>query len=223
MTTGPVLDVELVDRLVPRVLERGEALRARIASVTDRDIRIVAVTKGHRPEAAAAAHAAGFTDLGENYAQEMLTKVGLVPGVRWHFIGRLQSNKVRLLAGHVHLWQSVDRRTLVKELAKRDPGAQVLIQVDLAGIEGRGGVARTEVAALVEHARDAGLQVSGLMGVAAPEPASARESFRWMATAAGELALPEVSMGMSADLEIALEAGATMVRVGSALLGPRSG
>jgi pyridoxal phosphate enzyme (YggS family) len=182
---------------------------------------VVAVTKGHPPEAAAAAVAAGFADLGENYAQEMLAKVALVPGARWHFVGRLQSNKVRTLAGHVQLWQSIDRRTLVKEVAKRDPGAKVLIQVDLAGTEGRGGALRSDVGALVDFARDSGLDVSGLMGVAAPQTDAAREAFSWMAATAGELGLHEVSMGMSEDLELALESGATMVRIGTALLGPR--
>lgn len=217
----PVLDQSLVDQLTPAVVHRGSELRARIAAATDRDIRVVAVTKGHPPEAAAAAVAAGFGDLGENYAQEMLAKVALVPEARWHFVGRLQSNKVRTLAGHVQLWQSIDRRTLVKELAKRDPGANVLIQVDLAGTEGRGGVPRSEVGALVDFARDSGLEVSGLMGVAAPEVNAAREAFSWMAATAGELGLHEVSMGMSGDLELALDSGATMVRIGTALLGPR--
>ncbi|MCZ7630468.1 MAG: alanine racemase [Microthrixaceae bacterium] len=167
--------------------------------------------------------AAGFVDLGENYAQEMLTKVDLVPGARWHFVGRLQSNKVRLLAGHVHLWQSIDRRSLVSELARRDPGAKVLIQVDLAGTEGRGGVQRGDVGALLAFARDCGLEVSGLMGVAAPQADAAQEAFSWLAATAAELGLQEVSMGMSGDLEDALRAGATMVRIGTALLGPRRG
>lgn len=221
MLSEPVLDQSLVDRLTPAVARRGSELRARIAAVTDREVRVVAVTKGHPPEVAAAAVAAGFSDLGENYAQEMLAKVALVPGARWHFVGRLQSNKVRLLAGHVRLWQSIDRRTLIRELAKRDPGARVLIQVDLAGTEGRGGAERGDVGALVDLAREAGLVVAGLMGVAAPQVDAAREGFAWMSATAGELGLDEVSMGMSGDLELALEAGATMVRIGSALVGPR--
>lgn len=219
----PTLDEALVERLSADVSRRGTELRERIASVTDRDVRVVAITKGHPPEAAVAAVAAGFVDLGENYAQEMLTKVDLVPGARWHFVGRLQSNKVRLLAGHVHLWQSIDRRSLVSELARRDPGAKVLIQVDLAGTEGRGGVQRGDVGALLAFARDCGLEVSGLMGVAAPQADAAQEAFSWLAATAAELGLQEVSMGMSGDLEDALRAGATMVRIGTALLGPRRG
>lgn len=221
MLSERALDQSLVDRLTPAVACRGSELRARIAAVTDREVRVVAVTKGHPPEVAAAAVAAGFSDLGENYAQEMLAKVALVPGASWHFVGRLQSNKVRLLAGHVQLWQSIDRRSLIRELAKRDPGARVLIQVDLAGTEGRGGADRGDVGALVDLAREAGLVVAGLMGVAAPQVDAAREGFAWMSATAGELGLDEVSMGMSGDLELALEAGATMVRIGSALVGPR--
>lgn len=217
----PALDEALVERLCVEIARRGSELHERIAAVTDRDVRVVVVTKGHPPEAAAAAVAAGFGDLGENYAQEMLGKVDLVPAARWHFVGRLQSNKVRLLAGHVHLWQSIDRRALVKEVAKRDPGAKVLIQVDLAGTEGRGGAPRGDVDALVDFARTAGLDVRGLMGVAAPRSDAAQEAFSWMAAAAAALDLEEVSMGMSGDLDVALSAGATMVRIGTALLGPR--
>lgn len=217
-----MLDKSLVDRLIPEVTRRGEDLRARIAAATDRDVRVIAVTKGHPPEVAAAAVAAGFCELGENYAQEMLAKVSLVPDARWHFVGRLQSNKVRSLVGHVQLWQSIDRRTLVKELAKRDPGAKVLIQVDLAGIKGRGGVPRRDVGDLVDFARESGLDVAGLMGVAAPQADAAREAFSWLAATTGELGLHEVSMGMSGDLDLALEAGATMVRIGTALLGSRA-
>jgi len=221
--------------LVEAIEERGRRIRDRIAELTDRPVRVVAVTKGHPPEVAAAAHAAGFVDLGESYAQELVPKAALLgaetagpaePGSgavpRWHFIGQLQSNKVRSVAGVVHLWHTVDRASLAAEVAKRAPGARVLVQVDLAGLPGRGGCAPDSVGALVARCQDLGLDVRGLMGVGVPgEPEDARRGFRLLDRLASESALEERSMGMSADLEVAVEEGATLVRVGSALVGPR--
>lgn len=152
----------------------------------------------------------------------MLGKWPHAPDARWHFVGRLQTNKVRSLAGKVHLWQSVDRPSLVRELARRDPGARVLVQANLAGDPGRGGAPRDGLGELVDVARGAGLDVQGLMGVAPEDPAAARESFGWLASRAQALQLPHISMGMSGDLEEAVAAGATIVRIGTALLGPRA-
>jgi pyridoxal phosphate enzyme (YggS family) len=218
--------------LTEAISDRGARLRSLIDSHSDRAVRIVAVTKGHPVEAALAAVAAGFTDLGENYAQELLAKAeafespeGLEPPAEmptWHFIGRLQSNKVRPLVPVVGVWQTVDRASLVEALARRSPGATVLVQVDLAGIPGRGGCPRDEAEALVQRASEVGLDVVGLMGVGTPgPPEDSREGFRWLRAEADRLALREVSMGMSGDLEVALGEGATIVRVGSALLGER--
>ena len=211
-------------RLVEQIAERGERLRTLVASRARRPVRVVAVTKGHPVEVARAVLAAGFRELGENYAQELLAKAPALAGEDpvWHFIGRLQSNKVRQLAAVVGLWQSVDRASLVDELARRVPGARVLVQVDLAGSPGRGGCARTDVEVLVARATAAGLVVEGLMGVGVPGPPEAsRDGFRWLRTEADRLGLVETSMGMSGDLEVALAEGATIVRVGSALVGER--
>jgi pyridoxal phosphate enzyme (YggS family) len=211
-------------QLVEEIAARGEQLRALVASQARRPVRVVAVTKGHPVEVARAVLDAGFRDLGENYAQELLAKAPALveEDPEWHFIGRLQSNKVRQLAPVVGLWQSVDRASLVDELARRVPGARVLVQVDLAGLAGRGGCARGDAEALVERAAAAGLAVEGLMGVGVPGPPEAsREGFRWLRTEADRLGLVEASMGMSGDLEVALSEGATMVRVGSALVGER--
>ena len=190
---------------------------------------MVAVTKGFGADAVAAAIEAGLADIGENYAQELLAKAGdlsyqpdaaLQP--RWHFIGRLQRNKIRKIAGLVHLWQSVDRPELATEIARRAPGARVLVQVDIAGMGGRGGCAPEDTAGLVQHCRDAGLEVAGLMAVGAPgQPEEARPGFRLLASQAEYLGLAELSMGMTDDMEVAVEEGATMVRVGTALFGPR--
>ncbi|RTL08062.1 MAG: hypothetical protein EKK62_09685 [Acidimicrobiia bacterium] len=160
--------------LVEQIAERGAQLRSRIAELTDRDVAVVCVTKGHPVEVAAAAVAAGFTRLGENYAQELRDKAAALigPTPEWHFIGRLQTNKVRLVDRVVSLWQSVDRAALADRIAQRVPGAAVLVQVDLAGLAGRGGCPPEDVPALVEHCRGRGLDVRGLMGVGPPGPGS---------------------------------------------------
>lgn len=224
MTTAPVPSPDLVDAIA----ERAAALRARLAERTDRDVRVVCVTKGHPPEVAAAALAAGMTDLGENYAQELAAKAGLLAaevaaaGAAWHFIGQLQRNKVRQLAPWAQWWHTVDRDPLVDELARRAPGARVLVQLDLAGLAGRGGCDPVDAPALVRRARTAGLDVVGLMGVAPPgAPEDARPGFRRLVALADELGLPERSIGMSGDVEVAVEEGATVVRVGAALVGAR--
>lgn len=205
---------------------RLDEVRQRIASVGDADrVRIVAVTKGFDESAVLAARAHGLLDVGENYAQEARAKHDMVDAadLRWHFIGRLQRNKVRHVADFVHLWQSVDDPRLASEIAKRAPGAAILLQVDLAGVPGRGGCAFENVGSLLDHARNAGLDVRGLMGVGpAGPPEAARSGFRRLRETADALGLPEVSMGMSADIEVAVEEGATMVRAGSALFGART-
>lgn len=141
--------------LVEQIAERGAQLRSRIAELTDRDVAVVCVTKGHPVEVAVAAVAAGFTRLGENYAQELRDKAAALngPTPEWHFIGRLQTNKVRLVDRVVSLWQSVDRAAPADRIAQRAPGAAVLVQVDLAGLAGRGGCPPEEVPGLVEHCR----------------------------------------------------------------------
>lgn len=206
-----------------------DRVRQRIADAggdPDR-IRIVAVTKGFGPEAPRAALAAGAVLLGENYAQELVAKDEALaedPGPRpvWHFIGRLQRNKVRALAGRVALWESVDRAALGAEIARRAPAAAVLVQVDVSGEEAKGGCPPVATADLVAELRGAGLDVQGLMGVAAAGDLDrARRQFDRLAQLATDLDLPERSMGMSQDLEAAVAAGATIVRVGTALFGAR--
>ena len=182
------------------------------------------MTKGHPAEACRAAVEVGLAQLGENRAQELLAKAPDVPGARWHFVGRLQTNKVRALAPLVDLWESVDRVEVVEELARRVPGARILVQVNISEEPQKGGCRIADTAALVARARDAGLEVLGLMGVAAAgPPESARPAFRRLARLADELALPERSMGMTGDLEVAVQEGSTMVRVGTALFGARLG
>ncbi len=204
-----------------------EAVRARITGAggdPDR-ITVVAVTKGFGPEAPRAALAAGLVHLGENYAQELEAKAGILDAGAtpcWHFIGRLQRNKVRKLASLVALWESVDRASLGAEIARRAPGARVLAQVNISAEPGKGGCPPEEAADLVGALTDLGLDVRGLMGVAAAgEERRAREQFAALAALRASLGLAELSMGMSADLEAAVAEGATLVRVGTALFGLR--
>lgn len=212
---------------VARVRERLAVVRDRIRRAGGGDdVVVVAVTKGFGAGAVRAARAAGIGDVGENYAQELLGKVEDLAtdahDVRWHFIGRLQRNKVRHLAPHVALWQTVDRPELAAEIARRAPGAAVLVQLNLSGALHKGGCAQAEAASIVDHCRLAGLDVRGLMGVGPAGPAeAARPGFRTLVTLADELALPVRSIGMSSDLEVAVEEGSTMLRLGTALFGPR--
>jgi len=180
------------------------------------------MTKGHPVAACLAALDAGLLDLGENRAQELVAKAAGVDGARWHFTGRIQTNKVRTLAPLVHLWSSIDRPAAVAEVARRAPGARVLVQVNVSDEPQKGGCAVGEAPALVASARDAGLDVVGLMGMARDGlPEDARPAFRTLRRLADGLSLPERSMGMTGDLEIAVQEGATIVRIGTALFGAR--
>jgi PLP dependent protein len=162
---------------------------------------------------------AGVVDVGENRAQELLAKTG-VDGARWHFLGRLQRNKVRRLAPWVTCWQSVDRAELGVEVARRAPGARVLVEVNLAAEPQKGGCAPGEVARLVDGMRTDGLDIAGLMTVP-PLDGDPRPWFAALRGHAEVLGLPELSMGMTDDYEVAVEEGATIVRVGRALFGAR--
>lgn len=208
------------------------AVRERLDRVAGRrveQVEIVAVTKGFGADAIRAAVAAGLDRIGENYAQELVTKHAEVAdllverGVRVHFIGRLQTNKVRLLAGRVDCVETVDRPALVDELARRCPGLAVLVQVNATGEADKGGCPPSAVAELVERARAGGLVVEGLMtvGPTTGPPEAARSGFRAVRALVDELGLAVCSMGMSDDLEVAVAEGSTRVRVGSALFGAR--
>jgi pyridoxal phosphate enzyme (YggS family) len=163
---------------------------------------------------------AGVVDIGENRAQELLEKAPLVDGARWHFVGTLQRNKVRSLAPWVACWQSVDRDALGVEIARRAPGARVLVEVNLAEEPQKSGCAPGEAPALVDTLRGHGLQVDGLMTVP-PAEGDPRPWFAALRDLTSRLELRELSMGMSGDFDVAVEEGATMVRVGRALFGDR--
>ena len=210
------------------VRARLRVLRERIDGV-DRPwthrVAVVGVTKGFGADAVTAAVAAGCDAIGENYAQELLDKrvaIGRL-GPEVHFIGQLQRNKVRQLADIVDVWCSLDRVSVIDEVAKRAPGGRVLIQVDTSGDQGKGGCDVGEAAALVDRATERGLIVRGLMtvGPTGGDSEAARPGFRRVRSLVDELGLDECSMGMSGDLAVAVEEGSTEVRVGTALFGPR--
>lgn len=204
---------------------RVAAVRARIAAAGGAGrVRLVAVTKGFGAEAVGAALAAGVSDVGENYAQELAAKAAdpVTAGARWSFVGRLQRNKVRLVAPVVSLWQSVDRESLAVEIGRRAPGSTVLVQVNVTDQPEKGGCRPGEVAGLVAAAGAEGLAVGGLMAVGpGGPPEAAREPFRALVALADRLDLEERSIGMTDDLEVAVEEGSTMVRIGRALFGER--
>lgn len=208
------------------VAQRLAQLRTTVEAGARRGpVTICAVTKGFGADAVRLAHRLGCDAVGENYAQETVAKIAesgaAHPPV--HFIGRLQTNKVKALAAVVDVWQSVDRAVLVDEIAKRAPGAKVFIQVNATGEPDKGGCPLTDVAALVERARAAGLDVLGLMtvGPTTPDPQRTREAFATVRRLADESGLTGCSMGMSGDVDIALAEGSTLVRVGTALFGER--
>jgi hypothetical protein len=167
--------------------------------------------------------AAGVAELGENRAQDLVAKAAeIADPVRWHFIGRLQRNKVRMLAGVVARWHSIDRVELVESLARHASGARVLVEVNLSDEPQKGGCRPGETAALVDRLRESAMVVEGLMTVPAAE-CDPRPTFAALRELGESLRLPELSMGMTGDFEAAIAEGATIVRIGSAIFGPRSG
>jgi pyridoxal phosphate enzyme (YggS family) len=216
---GRAVDAAAVTAALERVRGRITGAGGDLERIT-----LVAVTKGFDVDAVRAVRAAGVADLGENYAQELRAKADALDdaGARWHFVGHVQRNKIPLVGADVALWHGVDRLAVGGAIARRAPGAEVLVQVDITGEPQKAGCPPAEVPGLVEQLRAVGLDVRGLMamGPAGP-PEDARSGFRLVSGLADDLGLDERSMGMSDDLEVAVEEGATMVRIGRALLGPR--
>jgi pyridoxal phosphate enzyme (YggS family) len=225
------------------IAARWQAIQARVTAACVRagrpasDVTIVAVSKTHPIDAIREARAAGATDFGENYAQELAAKVGelagdAAPPVRWHFIGRLQRNKAKLVAGRVALVHAVDTVDLAEELARRAAGAvqPILLTVNLAGESTKGGVTADAASAVARVlAGVPGTSLDGLMTMPPPadDPEASRPQFVALRTLRDRLAdelgrpLPVLSMGMSHDFEVAIACGATHVRIGTAIFGRR--
>jgi pyridoxal phosphate enzyme (YggS family) len=224
------------------VATRLSAVRARIDAAVRRRgggaVRLVGVSKKQPLEAIRAAHAAGLRDFGENYAQELRDKRAALSelDLRWHFIGPLQSNKVKLVVGAA-LVHAIDRASLLADFesraAKRGATQDVLVQVNVAREAAKAGCDPDHVAPLLDafaplsHVRCRGLMlIPPLADAEATRPhfrALARLRDHLAATTRPGVELAELSMGMSDDFEVAIEEGATIVRVGTAVFGPRPG
>lgn len=210
------------------ISERVKRVREQLgdAGVDPSRVRIVAVTKTFSAEVVRAVGEAGIFDIGENYAQDCVAKHAelgdLASSFHWHFIGHVQRNKVKQLAPVVSLWHTVDSHRLASEIAERAPQASVLIEVNLSDDPRRAGCEPSELDDLVGSARELGLDVRGLMCVADPHSdRTPREQFAWVRQRGESLRLSEYSMGMSGDYLDAAQEGATIIRLGQALLGQR--
>jgi PLP dependent protein len=227
------------------IAERYAAVAERVARAAERSgraaeaVTLIAVSKTHPAAAVHAAFAAGARDFGENYVQELRAKLGELTQAgspsaseaRWHFIGRLQKNKAKDVVGRVALVHALDELELAAVLARRAAAAGVsqdfLIEVHLGGEASKGGLAPDDLGGLLDgiaRLPDAGaVRCRGLMCIPPPAhvPEDNRVHFRRLATLARTHALPLLSMGMSDDFEVAIEEGATHVRVGTSIFGAR--
>jgi PLP dependent protein len=202
----------------------AEPVRAAIAAAAERagrdpaGVELLAAVKYVALEDMQALADAGVTLVGENRAQELVAKADAYPGVfRWHFIGQLQSRKVKQILPYVELVESVASDSALKELGKHGtPETEVLVEVNVAGEQGKAGIAPEELGAFIERCP---VRVVGLMTMPpfAPDPQASRPHFARLRELASEHGLHHLSMGTSQDYEVAVEEGATIVRVGSVL------
>ncbi len=224
------------------IAARLEAVRERICAAAERaqrppeSVELLAVSKTHGADAVRAAYAAGQRAFGESYVQEAIEKIERLRDldIIWHFIGRIQANKTRQIAGHFHWVHGLSDPGHARRLSAQRPTdlppLNVCIQVNVSGEASKGGAEPGEVAALIaDCAALPELAVRGLMALPAPADSedAQRKPFRILRTLRDRLATPErplacLSMGMSDDLEAAILEGATLVRVGTAVFGPRS-
>jgi len=207
-------------------------VRERIAAACARagrdpaTVHLVAVSKTKPIELVRAAQAAGQRIFAENYAQELREKADALPAVEWHFVGALQTNKAKLVVGRAALVHTCDRLALAQELSKRAKAAsltqRVLVEVNVGREPQKAGALPDDVPALLEQVRALpSLSCEGLMCIP-PAEGDPRPHFRALKQLAQGLGLRELSMGMTADYETAIEEGATLVRVGTAIFGERA-
>lgn len=212
------------------VVERIEAAAAR-SGRDPSDITLVAISKSKPVSDIRDLYESGHRDFGENRAQEMADKAAVLPGdIRWHFVGALQTNKTRLVRPITHLLHSMDRESLASSWAKGiGPAPPVLIQVNTGSEPQKAGAGYDEVASLLEALLELGVEVRGLMAIP-PLSADAeqmRPHFRALRRMRDRLLelhsqIRELSMGMTDDFEIAIEEGASLIRVGRAIFGDRT-
>jgi pyridoxal phosphate enzyme (YggS family) len=219
------------------IAERVEAIRRKIDAARrrsahpDREVVLVGVTKGRPPAVVEELARAGVLDIGENRVQEAVAKAARVRApVRWHLIGHLQRNKAAKAASLFRCIHSVDSERLIRALAPADPPLEVFLQINVSGEATKHGVPAERARALWQAALGAdGLRVAGLMTMApySEDPELARPCFRALCELLADLnragdgpPVTGLSMGMSGDYEVAVEEGATHVRIGTALAGP---
>lgn len=217
--------------LAQRLEAVREAVRAacRRAARPEDSVELLAVSKLQPLEALREAYAAGVRAFGENYAQELRDKsaaLANLPGIRWHAIGPLQTNKAKYVARSAHVFHALNRTEVAEELSRRRTGEplDVYLEVNVAGESSKGGVRPTELPALVQGVRTLpGLRLVGLMAMPplGPDAEAGRPYFRMLARLAREQGLGGLSMGTTHDYAVAIEEGATVVRVGTALFGER--
>ena len=205
------------------IKERIQEINKIIDAKAQNPVTLIGVTKGFTHEEVNIASELGIKNFGENYAQELLTKNPLVdPEISWHYIGQLQSNKIRKISHLVDVWHSVTSLKLAREIHKRNDQAQILLQVSLMGPSNTKGFEVEQLPQLISELRDMNIDISGLMTMGVPgDMVATRVVFKELRKLADTFELPECSMGMSDDFEIALESGASMIRVGSAIFGNR--
>ena len=205
------------------IKERLQEINKIIDAKAQNPVTLIGVTKGFTHEEVNIASELGIKNFGENYAQELLTKNPLVePEISWHYIGQLQSNKIRKISHLVDVWHSVTSLKLAREIHKRNDQAQILLQVSLMGPSNSKGFEVEQLPQLISELRDMNIDISGLMTMGVPgDMVATRVVFKELRKLADTFELPECSMGMSDDFEIALESGASMIRVGSAIFGNR--
>ncbi len=209
----------LAERLA--AVESKIADACRVAGRARATVQLVAVSKTMPVERCSEAVAAGQLVLGENYAQELRDKAPAVSGAVWHFLGPLQRNKVKYVVGTADLIQSVDSVELAAAIAQRATKQRCLIQVNVGAEPQKSGCAVAELPALVAAISALpSLELDGLMCIP-PADGDPRPHFAALNTLADTYGLKERSMGMSADYEAAIAEGATIIRVGTAIFGPR--
>ncbi len=213
------LNVELVRANLEAVQARVE-LAARRAGRDAGAVEILVAVKHVGADDIETLAQAGVTLVGENRAQDLIEKVTRAPGrLRWHFIGALQSRKVKLIVEHVELIHSVASDSVLRELERHaPPGFQILVEVNVAGEQGKAGIEPRELDAFIARSPVA---VAGLMTMPplAADPERSRRHFAALAALARQRGLATLSMGTSQDFEVAVEEGATIVRIGTILFG----
>lgn len=250
MSKIPEATPEILEQVEPDVVEeRVRSVRSRIASACERvgrsesEITLVAISKTFPLQAIDSGMRAGLKHFGENRARQLRDKAGECPGrceggdVIWHMVGHLQTNKAKFIARHADWFDALDSPRLAEELnkraAKNDRVLPCLVQVNITGEEQKYGLEPEDTHAFLDHCATYDyLEVKGLMAMASfvDDPEDVRPEFRQVrelfetydATANPQVSMTELSIGMSNDFEVAVEEGSTMVRLGSAIFGPRN-